>query len=592
MDSAILANRKKMMKTSKVVKIFLVIVLLGFTAGNVKPQRLNYGNISEQEYFYAFTEATRFYLFGNYVQAISLYKECLRLKPQSSAVHFQLSKVYLSAGNIALAKEHAKDANEYSPKNKWYLQQLGDIYQMDQKFDSAILVYEQLVNIEKDNIPIVFSLASLYEKLEKYDRALNYLDSIDKRIGLSKEVSMMRYRIFETMKTPDLAIEALKAAEALSEEDYTVTGMIAEFYRRHNLPDSANKYYRKIYPEYKGEAVVVFSYADFLLERGKTDSAKNIIIEIMKDSAVDPIEKAGFFYTILRDENKMIVAQTVMDTIVEVFYKYNNNDIRSLSIYSDVQLRLRNFRKAADMLKIIYERDASNYAAAEQLVFALNVLGKSDSVILYSGRAIQQFRDRPVLYLFNGSAHYQNKSFESAVNSLNKGLAVTNDNNLKVEFYGLLAECYQSMGNYEASENAFKAALKLDNENTGLQNNYAYYLSLREKDLKFAEKLSRATLKAEPDNPTYLDTYAWILFKMGKVRKAQKYILEAIEKGGKDNEEILKHSAEIHIKLGKYAEAIQYLKVVLKSSEGKDAELIRNQIKEAETAKSQTLMLK
>jgi tetratricopeptide (TPR) repeat protein len=568
-----------------ILKAGLFALLFSITAIYSTGQKADYGNISEQEYLYAFTEATRFYLFGNYVQAVTLYKECLKLKPESSAARYQLSKVYMSAGNIPLARENAKVACRISNDNKWYFQQLGDIYQMEQKYDSAWTAYSQMLKITPGDPNVMFTLANLDEKLKKYDDALKYLDVIEKQDGISKEVTLLKYRIYESKNQPGLAIQTLKKASDISEDDFSIDGMIAEYYRRHNQIDSASFYYKKIYPTFKSEPVVAFSYSDFLLDRNLKDSARDVLIRIMSDPSVNLMSKAGFFYTVLRDQDQLIKNITVLDTVSEAFYALNKNDLRVLSIYSDVQIRLRNFEKAAKALSIVTRNDPSNYAAVEQLVYAFNALGKTDSVLLYTGKALQQFKDRPLLYLFNGSAQYQNGAWENAVNSLKNGLAYAQDSTLKIEFFSMLAECYQNLERFSESEEAFKSALKIDPSNLGILNNYAYYLSLREKDLKFAEEMSRKTILAEPANSTYLDTYAWVLFKMGKNRKALKYINSAVERSGRKNEEILKHSAEIHIKLHMYAEAVQYLKEILKNSNPEETARIKTQISQIENRK-------
>ena len=60
----------------------------------------------------------------------------------------------------------------------------------------------------------------------------------------------------------------------------------------------------------------------------------------------DNMVKAGYFYNVLREEAQFNRAQPILDTIVEAFYSKHRNDIRSLSIYADLQLRLRNYNKA------------------------------------------------------------------------------------------------------------------------------------------------------------------------------------------------------------------------------------------------------
>ncbi len=545
------------------LKLLIIVCALIFNGLKIYSQKIaieniNSEDIDDQEYLYTFTEATKYYLFGNYVQAVTLYNACMKRRPQSSAVHFQLSKIYLNSGNVALAREHAKMACKYTPDNKWYLQELGDIFQMEQKYDSAVLVYKQLLRLENNNIGLFYSIASMYEKSGEMEKSLAFLDSIDNKIGLSKEVSLSKYRIYETKNQPKDALNELKTALKLSDEDYSVYGMMAEFYRNHNMPDSAERFYRIIYPKYKSDPAVVFSYADFMMDVGKKDSAERILINVINDSDVDNNTKSAYFYQILQNEQLFKTSGPFLDTLIEVYYRKYNNDIRSISIYSDIQMRLKNYAKAGGALERIVNTDANNYPAFEQLVYALNMQGKTDSVIYFSDRAIRLFSDKPVMLLFNGSAKFQKGEYDAAVDALNKGLAITEDKALQIEFHSLLAECYQSLKQYNSSDTEFNAALRLDPENIGVLNNYAYYLSLREVNLKQALKMSKVTINAEPKNSTYLDTYAWVLFKMGKAQKAKNYIIQAINEGGSSNKDIIIHYAEILLSLKEYKEALKY----------------------------------
>lgn len=540
-------------------------------------------NLREQEYYFAFTEATRFYLFGNYVQAVGLYRECLKIKPKSAAVHYQLSKIFRNSGNTAVAKMHAKYACEYESSNKWYLQELADIYQMDQKFDSAILISKKLLSLDTENINILYSIASMSERLGKYDEALSYLNTIDSKIGASKEVSVSRYRIFEAMNRKNEALHELMLAYSLSGEEYGVAGMIAEFYRNQNRADSAFKYYRKIFPEYKNDPVVIFSYADFLLELKRMDEAEIILVDAMNSDTIDNRAKTGYFYKILQAENSFNLAQPLLDTIVSIYYAKYYDDLRSMSVFSDIEFRLGNYKKTSDALKRIIVIDDSNYAAFEQLIFSENVSGNIDSVIFYSNLAISKFRDKPIPYLFNGSALFQRKDYDGAVDFLERGLALTDNTALKLEFYMLLAECYENLKDYRKSEAAFSSALDIDKENVAVRNNYAYYLAIREVDLPKAFEMSSYTIKKEPENDTYLDTFAWILYKMGKYRRAEKVILRAIKFGGEDNGEILLHYGEILFSLRKFENAATYFRKALpKFSEDKQGEILKR-IKEIET---------
>jgi Tfp pilus assembly protein PilF len=77
---------------------------------------------------------------------------------------------------------------------------------------------------------------------------------------------------------------------------------------------------------------------------------------------------------------------------------------------------------------------------------------------------------------------------------------------------------------------AYDEALKYNDKNVVVLNNYAYFLSLEKKDLKKAERMSALAVKLEPNNSTYLDTYAWIFFVQGNYTLAKIYIESACQR--------------------------------------------------------------
>lgn len=563
------------------VAIFCTVNLNGIYGQAVALSQNEKASILRQEYLYAFTEATKQFLFGNYIQAVSLYKECLKIDPNSGAVHFQLSRIYMNAGNTALGKHHAVKAVKSGGDNIWYLQNLATIYQTEERYDSALLVYRQLIKLEPENVNIMYAIAGLCETLAMNQEAITWLDQIDKRIGHSREVSVSKYRIYEKLSEPEKAIESLKdGASGEEADDYNILGMIAEFYRNQGKLDSAARYYNLIFPEYNADPLVTFSYAGYLMDIGNRDSARNLIIEMIKDTSYDNRVKTTFLYNILQNEKGLTRYHEILDTVSQMMYENKPDDLQNIAVYADVQLRLQNYDHAISVLKKLISIDKNNYTAYEQLLYVMNFRGQVDSVLYYSQQALTIWDKKPFIYLFRGSAFYQKKAYSDAITVLNTGLGIAEDSGLKVEFMSLLAECYQRVSQYDKSEEVFKEALRFDKNNDGIKNNFAYYLSLREKDLKLAEKMSAETINNEPKNGTYLDTYGWILYKQGKVKKAQKYILDAIMYGGSESREVLMHAAEIYRVLKEYEIALKYYEAAIIKSEGEELNEVLAKIEE------------
>jgi tetratricopeptide (TPR) repeat protein len=562
--------------------LFITFILtVTYTNGQVQLMNNNkIVNVTEQDYYYVYTEAVKIGLFGDYIRALSLFNECLKIKPYSAAVHFQISQIYYKAGDLKKAKYHSLLASKYNSENNWYLQFLAEIYELQENFDSSIFIYNKIEENNKENPSIILKLAALYETEKKYFEALKCLENIDKIIGNSKEVAIMRYRIYEKQNQSVKAYDQLKLALSMDDEDYSINGMMAEFYNKNNRRDSAYFFYSKIYPDYKEDPLVVFSLSEFLMEENNYDSTKAILIDWIANKTVSNNLKNKYIYGLLQEEKKFEKYRPVLDTILNVYYKKNNEDITVSSIYADIEFRLGNYRKSANALKKILSVDKRNYLVYEQLIYCENFIGTEDSVIKYAGQAILLFKEIPIPYLFYGSALVKKGNYDEAIEILAKGIEFVQDSSLKVNFYSLMAESYNGNLQYENSDFYYDSAILLDENNNGVKNNYAYYLAVRKERLNFAKTLSKQTLKTEPRNPTFLDTYGWILFMQERYRAAERYIKMALIYGGDSDSTILLHYSEIQRMLDRKLEAIETLKEALKYSGEEESEVIKKKLSE------------
>lgn len=64
---------------------------------------------------------------NNLETALSLYYDCLKLKPSSSAVYYELAQILKSMNNISESEVYIKKAIKYNPENRVYKQFLEDM---------------------------------------------------------------------------------------------------------------------------------------------------------------------------------------------------------------------------------------------------------------------------------------------------------------------------------------------------------------------------------------------------------------------------------------------------------------------------------
>ena len=90
--------------------------------------------------------------------------------------------------------------------------------------------------------------------------------------------------------------------------------------------------------------------------------------------------------------------------------------------------------------------------------------------------------------------------------------------------------------------------------------NYAYYLSLEDRELERALEMSQRAMTAAPNNDSYVDTYAWILHRLGRNDEAKRYMRQALTLSGQRDASLLCHYADILWALGEKFMAETYWK--------------------------------
>ena len=495
----------------------------------------------ESEYYYAFTEATRLMIYQNFDNAISLYQKCLEYNPNSAAIKYQLSVIYYKLGKMYEAVKLGKEAYTLERNNRWYLMNLINIYQTTNQLDSAIILTKELINLEPENIENQFNLAVLYQIIGDFRTSLTICNSIEKNYGSSSEIFINKYKIYTNLGKEKQALKQLKMASAKIPYNYGIVGLIAEYYRDAGAKDSSEKYYKVLLEENGNDPVTLFSYLDYLLKYRQYNMALKCFVTSVNNPEIQKEQILGYFINQFDKENELKEHNSFYDTAISYFYDKNRNDLRINELFVDYQLKDGNYSIASSKLKELILNREMGYRVWDQLLFAENAMGHYDSVLNYGSKVIEIFEYQSLPYLYMGIAYQQLKRFDQAIQVLEKGLRLTDNKNVLIQFYSFLAQAYNEVGENMKSFDHYEKALAIDSKNVLIMNNYAYFLALDNSNLDRAETLSRYTLIKEKRNCIYLDTYAWILYKMKRNGKAKHYIKKAVKYGGKLDKEIIEH---------------------------------------------------
>lgn len=564
--------------------VLIIAMFLGACSKKLAPET-NMGDEetfdSDLEYYHYFTEATKHTLFGNYKMAIAIFNRCLELKPNSPAVFYQLSNIYMRAGDNDSALEYAEKAYNGDKENKWYALNLANLYQFEKDLDKTIGVYENLVRITNDD-EYKYNLAVLYTQNKQYDKALTIGNELEAEHKGIKEVYLLRHNIFDKQNKRDSAVYELESLVQSDPESFENYGLLAEYLAEINRYDYAQEVYQKAVRLNPENSLINLSYAEFLVTRkSDIDSAFYYYRKVVDAEDIRNDEKVSIIYSLLNNEQVRTQDSTALESLIEYYSHVYPNDSKIYTLKADYYIKSAIYPKALDAINNFIALDTTNEFVWEQKLLLENFLSLNDELLVSATTVVRQFPDNAKFWLMKGLAEFSLSLYDSAIGSSTHGLAVSQNNDEKVQFFNLLADCYRVQEQFSLSDKYYEQILAIEPDNLMIRNNYSYYLSVRGERLDYAEELSRLTIQTEPNNATYLDTYGWILFKRGKYKEAKEYVQSAIRYGANQNAEVLEHYGDIMMALDQCADALEAYKMALEVDPNND--VLKEKIERTQT---------
>lgn len=206
-----------------------------------------------------------------------------------------------------------------------------------------------------------------------------------------------------------------------------------------------------------------------------------------------------------------------------------------------------------------YHEVASSAAdAMEALMQSVNNLAGLELVMRFC--AVVEKHDPSLWQTYRNIslAKYQTDKRNEAFAAISRGLRNVTDSIGLSSLYSLRGEFHHDMNHMDLTYQDYDSVLIYNPNEISILNNYAYFLSLENRDLQRALNMSSKTINAEPENPTFLDTYAWILFKLNRYSEALKYIELAMQNGGEQHPAVVEHCGDINYHCGNKEKALKY----------------------------------
>lgn len=537
------------------------------TGGKKEKEKTGY-DIAAYDYIYA--EALKQKLMGNSGDALKYLEQCLKMNPKSDAAYYQIAQIVLANGDTKNGKLFTAKALSIDKENIWYLTTLAGLYYQEKNIDSAIIFYERAVKLfpEKENLQL--TLGNLYSEDKKYDKANLIFESFDNKYGVNETSTISSIKNLMAENKYDEAMnKTLKLLKDYPDE-ILYNGILADIYRGRGDKEKAMEVYNKLLEKNPDNPQIQLSLCDFLITEKNYSELFSLLDKVILNNNVERENKFSLMAKIVEipDLNKDWEEKLIISLMVfEANYK-GDNLVQLLR--PELLIKENKLSDAAARLEAIIKENSENYYAWEKLLIVY-LQEKDYKKLLEKGEeCATKFNTSFPAKLLYANGALESGKYTIALEELKKAeiLAADNKENL-VQVLTMRADVYYRMKDYIKAFETFKTAIKADDNDLTVVNNYAYYLAEQNSNLKEAEEMAKRVIEKEKGNPTFLDTYGWVLYKRGKLQEAAKIIEEAINIGKNTDAVMYEHLGYILKKQKKCAEAIKNWNIAIKFDSSK-----------------------
>lgn len=532
----------------------------------------------QRKFDYFYYEAANLKNAGKYDAAYDLFSYCLSLDTASSPVLYELAMFQLQRNRPEKAVEMLKSAVAHSDDNFTYRMTLAGLYRNLGMYGEASDSYEELVKRYPDKSELNYYLADALTQEGEIGAAIDAYNVLESTMGMNETLSLQKFKLYQTLKQPDKAFEEIEKLANKYPMNARYRLLMGDLHLENEETEKALACYQKAHEIDPDDPRYIVSMANYYDQTGDKEAAEQEIRDALVNEKLDVETKVGILSRYVQRlqqtqqgiENANSLFQTLLDQHPE--------DTELKLMYGSLLMAQQKEEEAKFQFQLVTEMEPSNEGAWQQL---LNISLKGEDIpeaIRICTRCKELFPEAPEYYFYLGIGYYMQEKYQESLDTYYAGLKIIPEGNgvVKSNFYGQIGDLYYQMEKMDEAYKAYDEALKYNENNAPVLNNYSYFLTLDKKDLKKAERMAAQCIKLEPDNATYLDTYAWVFFVQGNYTLAKIYIENALSKDKTNSAELVDHYGDILYMSGEKDKALEQWK---KAKEmGKDTDVLKQKI--------------
>lgn len=492
---------------------------------------------------------------------------------------------YLSItdSNREQSLRYAHSAFVSDSTNKWYIANYAEQLITSGRYTRAIPIFRRLMRIDPTNIRSYHALAVIYGFNGMPYSAISVLDSAELRIGYNYYLADIKQELLLSTRQYERAIS--EGERRIEEHPYDTEAItkLADIYSFAGRDSLARATYERAFKLDTTNVATITAIADYYSRIGNTIRMLDYEQHLFRSDKLDVGTKLHRLSQYTADMNFYATNYHRVGGIIRqmaIEYPHNREVI---NIYAQHLIYGGEHNEALEYL--LRHLDDENVTPADYL-FVIQLehhLGHNDLMNREMARALELFpHDVDILALYTYICS-ERGDYKSAISVLEWALTGVKDNKARSSLLGNIGDMYHEMGDDKSAFRYYRRALTLDADNALVLNNYAYFLSLKDKNLDEALTMAERAMTLKPNNASYVDTYAWVLHRLGRNEEAKRAMRQALTLSSQMDDSLLMHYGDILWALGEKFMAETYWQKAVER--GYDKGLMEAHIKEIKSKK-------
>ncbi len=515
-------------------------------------------------------------LYAEAIKSATIHKDTIAAIVAIEAI-FQQDSNYAPALNLLSritrvpknAVEYAERAYLSDTTNQYYLEDYGGALVRGGEYDKAVGIFKKMVqkSTEPDHYRI---LAILLDGNRHTAEALAVLDTAEVRFGRIPLLGRLRqYYLLKTGQT--LAAEA-DAQKAIEEAPYLAENHIslAEIYAATRRDSLAVISFQRAIAIDSLAIEPWLALAEYHQKRGDKIGYLSLLERIFSSDQLPLKGKIEEWKSLANDLNSYRQFYPQYDALIKRLYIHNPDSKEVATLYAQHLILSGEVEEALALCKQLINYKKPNIEEFTRVIEIENHLNRPDSVRHYTDLALALFPHNTDLLHMRGALALQRKEYDDAIVLYNEALKHADNDTLRSSLWGAIGDVEHQRNEMKRCYKAYDKSLRYFADNAMVLNNYAYFLSLDNRDLERALTMITRALALSESNATYLDTMAWVLYRLGRYAEAKKYMQQALSLDRSNSAELALHYGDILHALGEDFMAKTYWRKALERGADKE----------------------